>query len=137
MHMLRSSALAGLLSLAAFAAMPLPAAHAGGSVGLDLFLYDDVRDVRRDRRGERRGGKRADRGFDGFRGDWRFERRERCRPRRALRKARRLGLRRAYIHRFGPRGVVVRGRRYGERLVVRFGGRPHCPIRAVRAPGRY
>ena len=93
--------------------------------------------------GERRGPvleRGFDRGFDEYRGDARIERRgrrtrNRCRPRRALRKARRLGLRRAYVHRFGPRGVVIRGRARGERVAVRFGRAHFCPVRNVRVRG--
>lgn len=119
-------------------ALPNTTAHAGerGALhhqadrqhaGRYPWLYDPYREeVRRDRRG------RAER-FDGF--ERHARRPGRCRPRRALRKARRLGLRRAYIHRAGPRGVVIRGRAHGERLAIRFGRASFCPVRNVRVRG--
>ncbi|MEM7300921.1 MAG: hypothetical protein AAF468_07535 [Pseudomonadota bacterium] len=55
-----------------------------------------------------------------------------CRPGRALRKARRMGVRRAHIVRASRRGVVVAGRRYGHRIVVGFSRAPRCPVRFVR-----
>ena len=60
-------------------------------------------------------------------------RRNACRPRRALRKAKRRGLRRAYIHRVGQRGVIVKGRHRGERVTVGIANRRGCPVRFVRA----
>ena len=59
--------------------------------------------------------------------------RNKCRPRRALRKARSRGLRRARIVRVNRRVVVVRGRKWGDRVVVGFQNRRGCPVRFVRA----
>ena len=78
--------------------------------------------------------RRGDRRWRG----WDRPRRGVCRPGRALRKARRMGVRRAYVHRVGRRGVVVGGRRYGERVRVGFARAPGCPVRfARRVGGRY
>lgn len=67
-----------------------------------------------------------------FDGGPRF-RRDFCRPRKALRKARRRGVRRAYIARVGHRGVIVKGRKWGERVTIGFAHRRGCPVRFVRA----
>jgi len=57
----------------------------------------------------------------------------RCTPRRALRKARRMGIRRAYVRRAGYRGVIVAGKRgYRGRVIVGFGNHRSCPVRFVR-----
>ena len=88
-------------------------AGAAELVGNGFVVRDGRRAYRDDRRGRR-----------GLR--------NRCRPIRALRRAKRLGLRRAYVHRFGRRGVVVRGRGWGKPITVRFGRGRGCPIRAVR-----
>ncbi len=56
-----------------------------------------------------------------------------CKPRKALRKARNRGLRRAHIVRVGYRGVIVAGRKWGDRVVIGFGRHRSCPVRFVRA----
>ena len=75
----------------------------------------------------------GDRGYRGFR-DWDRPRyhRKRCSPRKAVRKARRKGLRRAHVVRVGHRGVIVAGRKWGERVVVGFGRHRSCPVRVGR-----
>ena len=55
-----------------------------------------------------------------------------CAPRRALRKARRMGVRRAHIARVNRHVVVVKGYRYGGRAKVKFGRSRHCPVIAFR-----
>ena len=66
-------------------------------------------------RGERRGY------YDDYR--------PRCSEGRALRKAERMGIRRARIADVGRRTIDIRGRdRYGERIYVTFGRHPSCPI---------
>lgn len=55
-----------------------------------------------------------------------------CRPARALNKASRMGLRRAYVHRAGYNGVVVKGKRAGRTHTVVFGKAPNCPVRNWR-----
>ncbi|MFD0916330.1 hypothetical protein ACFQ14_07930 [Pseudahrensia aquimaris] len=115
---LKSIALAGTLALGAFAATSTTASAGDVRIGVDL-------------RGP---------GFDigigdrYFRGDRRRDRHYRtCSPRKALRKARRNGVRRAHIRRIGHRGVIVSGRKWGERVVMGFGKHRSCPIRFVRA----
>ena len=72
-------------------------------------------------RGERRGYYDDRRGY--------YDDRPRCSERRALRKAERMGIRRARIADVGRRTIDVRGRdRYGERIYVTFGRHPSCPI---------
>lgn len=58
-----------------------------------------------------------------------------CNPRRALRKAQRRGIRHAHIRRINGRGVVVAGRKWGERVVIGFANHRSCPVRFVRARG--
>lgn len=57
----------------------------------------------------------------------------RCSPRKAVRKAKRRGVRRAHVVRVGKRGVVVAGRKWGERVVIGFGRNRSCPVRFVEA----
>lgn len=73
-----------------------------------------------DRRGDaRREGWRRD--------DWRGEA-PRCSPGRALAKAERLGLRRAWLRDVYRHTIRVSGRRHGERYTVTFARAPHCPV---------
>ena len=68
---------------------------------------------------------------DCYRGERRgyYDDRPRCSEGRALRKAERMGIRRARIADVGRRTIDVRGRdRYGERIYVTFGRHPSCPI---------
>ncbi len=51
-----------------------------------------------------------------------------CSPRRAVRKARRIGLRHARIAHVNHRTIGVKGRRHGHREYVVFARAPHCPI---------
>ena len=69
---------------------------------------------RRDRRARHYGGYNSRRGV--------------CAPRKALRKARRMGVRRAHIARVNRNVVVVKGYRYGGRAKVKFGRSRHCPV---------
>lgn len=48
------------------------------------------------------------------------EPRRACSPRRAVRKARHMGIRKVKLRRYGSRGAVVTGRYYGERVRVKF-----------------
>ena len=58
-----------------------------------------------------------------------YDERPRCSEGRALRKAERMGIRRARIADIGRRTIEVRGRdRYGERIYVTFGRQPSCPL---------
>ena len=57
------------------------------------------------------------------------EDRPRCSEGRALRKAERMGVRRARIADVGRRTIDVRGRdRFGDRIQVTFGRQPSCPV---------
>ena len=129
MTLFRSPVRTLALAAVAFTALALPAEAGERRDRGERFEPRFERDFARD-------GTRFDRGF---RSDFEEVRRGRhagrCRPRRALRKARRLGVRRAYIHRVGPRGVVIRGRARGERVAVRFGPARFCPVRNVRVRG--
>ncbi len=89
--------------------------------------YIEERHYRDNRRRYRDGS------FD--RDDRRSRRHATCSPERALRMVERRGIRRAFVRRVGERGVVIAGRKRGERIVVGFGRHPSCPVRFVRARG--
>lgn len=121
---LKSTAVAALVTLGSFAAMP---AHAGDFVvgfsfgevepaGYRGRGYHGRKDYRRDVR-RRRHGRRG------------------CRPGRALRKARAIGVRNARIVDVGPRGTIIFGRRWGQPVRVGIGRVRGCPI--VYANRRY
>jgi hypothetical protein len=58
-----------------------------------------------------------------------YDDRPRCSESRALRKAERMGVRRARIADLGRRTIEVRGRdRYGDRIYITFGRHPSCPV---------
>jgi hypothetical protein len=68
---------------------------------------------------------------DCYRGERRgyYDDRPRCSEGRALRKAERMGIRRARIADIGRRTIDVRGRdRYGDRIQITFGRQPSCPV---------
>ena len=82
-------------------------------------------------------GMRIDRGCDPRYDDcYRYDRRRefyderpRCSEGRALRKAERMGIRRARIADIGRRTIEVSGRdRYGDRIYITFGRQPSCPV---------
>ncbi len=52
----------------------------------------------------------------------------RCSPRRALNKARRMGVRNARIGRVNHRVIKVRGRSHGYRVKIVFARAPGCPV---------
>jgi hypothetical protein len=114
-----------------------------------LVLVDDrdgPRDGHWDRRGERGGprdggwdrGERRHEGWGERRGDDRFRGRhesrqaEACEPRRALRKAARMGVRGGDIVRLDRRAVVVAGFKRGHPTAVRFAQAPGCPVIGYR-----
>jgi len=112
---LKAIALTGALIVGGFAATTAPA-EAGGRLSLELsgpgfYFNSDRRHHFRDR----------------------AHRRNHCSPRKAVHKARRKGLRRAHVVRIGRRGVVVAGRKWGERIVMGFSRNRHCSVRFVRA----
>jgi len=134
-NMLKTALVAGSFLLGAAAGGVSPASANGGYVALDTpgfsVEFGERRSERRRHRDRRyRGGFFED--DHGYRGQ-RHSRRNRCTPRRAVRKARRRGLNQAHVVRVGRRGVVVAGRHWGERVVVGFGRQRHCPVHFVRA----
>ncbi|BDA85761.1 hypothetical protein Sa4125_33030 [Aureimonas sp. SA4125] len=62
----------------------------------------------------------------------RYERGRGCEPRRALRKAYRLGLNRPVIVRDNRNVVVVDGRKRGRVVTVRFAQARGCPVLRIR-----
>lgn len=76
-------------------------------------------------------------GNRGHRGGWdRFERhrghRDVCRPHRAVRKARHMGVRHADVVRAGRGRVVVAGFKHRRPVRVVFANERRCPVIAVR-----
>lgn len=70
------------------------------------------------------------RGYRDYRGYREY--RPACAPRRAVRKARRMGVHRARVIRADRRAVVVAGRSRGDRAIVRFAREPGCPVLTFR-----
>ncbi len=64
---------------------------------------------------------------------WERPRHRSCSPRKAVRKARRKGLRHAHVVRVGHRRIIVSGRKWGERVIMGFGNSKRCPLRFVRS----
>lgn len=62
----------------------------------------------------------------------RFHRYQRCHVGKALRKARKRGIRRAHVWRVGRRGVVVGGYKWGEFVRIGFANHRRCPVRFVK-----
>lgn len=55
-----------------------------------------------------------------------------CNSRKALRKARRMGVRHAGVTHRSRRSVVVKGWKHGHRIKVRFANQRRCPVVSVR-----
>lgn len=53
-----------------------------------------------------------------------------CSPHRAVKKAKRIGVRHARIHRIGKKGTVVKGRLRGKQVIARFNR--NCSLRNLR-----
>ncbi|WP_394688344.1 hypothetical protein [Hoeflea sp.] len=123
MNTIFRNALAAIVVATAGFAASAPAATAG-DIGFSLSIGGGgggivIRD--RDHRGgwDRFEGRRGyDRGF--------------CKPRRALKKARHMGVRRADIVRAGYRRVVVEGIKHHRPVRVVFANERRCPVIAVR-----
>lgn len=82
-------------------------------------------------------GNHADSGFRRHNHGQRFRHREFtprrfCNPRRAVRKASRMGLRHARIHRIKRHKIVVKGWDHGYRARIVFARAPRCPVIAYR-----
>ena len=117
---LKTNVLAAVLAFGTMTGLSTAPAQADSlSVGIEIDL--GVQDV------GYRGGRRA-RGYRGYDDGFRPSRRRGCRPHRALQEARRLGVRHAYISEIGPRGTIVRGRRWGGHVSIGFGRVRGCPV---------
>jgi hypothetical protein len=119
-----------LIGCALLAGIGMAGSMPASAQDLELEIGRDGLRIERDRdcnpryedcyRGERRGYYDDRRYYDD---------RPRCSEGRALRKAERMGIRRARIADVGRRTIDVRGRdRYGERIYVTFGRQPSCPV---------
>ena len=106
---------------------PPPTANAG-KLHVDLFLDGPGFHFSTGRNHYRYGHRRYFRDYDY---DVRPARRT-CRPRKALRKARRMGVRDPYIARIKRRAIVVKGYRWGDQVKVKFGRSRSCPVMVVR-----
>ena len=147
--------LIALTAAATCLAAPAAPALAGPTQGMVIatsHAFDEVRPIeiveqrqrKRSKRAQRRpqrsdpllapperhraGDRRRHRGWD-----YGYERRRGfCRPRRAIRKAWRMGVDAPRIHRVGRRAVVVSGYRGRHYVRVRFAHARRCPVLAVR-----
>ena len=119
---LKLTALAGILTFGGLAAAPAQAGDFSVTVTIgERPVYGQPVHYRR--------------GYARRHGHYRPRHRRGCRPGRALRKARRFGVRHAWIHAIGPRGTIVHGRRHGRPVKVGIGHARGCPI--VYANRRY
>lgn len=127
----RNAALAALVGLGVFAAMPTPAnadtlylgiGPGGAHIGVG---YEDGRRHWRERHHRY---DRDWRGRDRWDRDWRRHARRSCTPGEALYKAQSLGLRRAWVADVSRRRIKIRGHRDGFRTTIAFARAPHCPI---------
>lgn len=118
-----NTALAALIGLGSISFAPT----ASMAQGVDIEIG---RDGPRLRLREECDPRRYDCEDDYMRRDVRREsRRDFCTEDRALRKAERMGIRRARIDGSSRRFIDVRGRdRRGERVEITFGRAPNCPI---------
>lgn len=113
----------GLILAGLGAALPLPAQ----AQDIELQIGRDGLRINRDCNPRREDCYRGDRRRD-YDND-RYSDRPRCSEGRALRKAERMGIRRARIADAGRRAIEVSGRdRRGERIYVTFGRHPSCPV---------
>ena len=117
------NALAALVVATAGVAASAPAANAG-SVGFE-FSFGGPGGSISVHQSNRRGGWNR---FEGHRG----QARNVCKPRRAVNKARRMGLRRADVIRANNRRVVVQGVRHHRMVRVVFANQRSCPVIRVR-----
>lgn len=125
----KSLALAFIISIGGMAASS-GTANAGG-VNVD-FRFDGPglhfstgRSHYRDHRGRRHYRDHR------YRDDYSYRRRT-CKPGRAYRKARRMGIRDAHIVRVNRRVIVLKGYKRGYPTRVKFGRSRHCPVISVR-----
>lgn len=126
------NALAAIVVATAGFAASAPAASAG-DVGFSLSIGGGSGGIVIGNGGHRGGWNR----YEGHRGGWnRFEghrgHRDVCQPRRAVQKARHMGVRHADVVRVGPGRVVVRGFKHRHPVRVVFANERRCPVIAVR-----
>ena len=124
MNTLIRNTLAALVVATAGVAASAPAANAGG-IGFEFSFGGHnngvvVRDHRRNNGWNR---------FEERRGGWK---RDVCKPQRAVKKARRMGLRRAEVIRANHKRVVVQGFRHHNSVRVVFANDRNCPVIKVR-----
>jgi len=113
---IKTAALSVMIGLGAISTLPVTAnagdlsIHIGGghyrNGGFGLFFGDSGHSYRRDH--------------------GRYERF--CSPRRAVNKARRMGVRHARVAHVNHRTIGVKGRRHGHRSYIVFARAPHCPV---------
>ncbi len=116
------NALAAVVVATAGIAASAPAATAGG-VGFELSIGGHGGGIVIRDHGRRGGWNR----FEGHRGH-----RNVCQPRRAVQKARHMGIRRADVIRANNRRVVVSGVRHHRQVRVVFANQRSCPVIRIR-----
>lgn len=52
-----------------------------------------------------------------------------CTPGKALYKAKSMGLKKAYVANASWKGVVVKGKKFGQKKTIAFGKAPYCPVK--------
>ncbi|MCR5855472.1 hypothetical protein [Mesorhizobium sp. J428] len=52
-----------------------------------------------------------------------------CTPSKALYKAKSMGLKKAYVSKANWNGVIVKGKKFGQKKVVAFGKSASCPVK--------
>lgn len=109
---LRTAALSAVISLGAIAAAPAVAQAEG--VYLNYGGHNGI------------GVQVGDYGRHHYRHDRRHFRA--CTPNRAVNKAERYGVRRAYVVDVNRRTITVAGRKWGERVRMTFGRSQDCPV---------
>lgn len=132
MNKIIRNALAALVVATAGLAASAPAATAGG-IGFEFSIGGPGGGVIVRDHGRHGGWDR----FEGHRGGgwdrWEGHRgRDVCRPHRAIKKARHMGVRRADVVRAGHRRVVVEGFRHHRPVRVIFANERHCPVIGFR-----
>ncbi len=124
---LRTSILALVVTIGGMAAATVSSQARSGHLDLTIGGSGIYFSSGRGYRSHYRGQPRYDRRYS----DRRYGRRL-CAPNRALRKARRFGIRHAHVARVNRRVIVVKGFRYGSRAKVIFSRARQCPVIGYR-----
>lgn len=111
---MKTLALSAMIALGAFAAAPATAQAADVRVGIHIGHSGPGWGY----------GPRYGHRWHGYRAQ--------CTPGKALNKASRMGMRRAFVNRVGPNRIVVKGVKNGHRATLAFGKAPNCPVRNWR-----